>query len=267
MNYIKQLTHFFKLADADQQITPTHFTMFISLFQYWNQAGFPSKIQVTRDEVMRRSKIGSKSTYHRTISYLNSKNYIRYTPSYNPNKGSLIEFFPTGTVETFSKTIHTRRTPSSTKYGPVQILSTSPIEEPSNKLYSNTDIITNISIARAPNNREQSSSKSVLVDHIKKEKSSAKKEKEIPPQLQLVISFFKKNKSNEAEALNFYNHYRSNGWLVGGRTPMKDWKASASKWISNTGHFSNRAYNPNSNPINRAKHLNTSTNKNYNEPL
>ena len=267
MNYIKQLTHFFKMADADQCITPTHFTLFISLFQYWNQAGFPMKIQVTRDELMRRSKIGSKSTYHRTISYLHSNKYIKYTPSYNPTKGSIIEFFPSDLAQVNTHKIEPKKSNTSSKFGPVQILSTSPLKEPSIKLYSNTDIINNISIARAQNNKEQTSTKNGLVDYSKKEKSSAKKEKEIPPQLQLVITFFQENNSTHAEANNFYNHYSSNGWLVGGRTPMKDWKASASKWISNAGNFSSRTYNPNPVAANRAKHLNTSTNKKYNEPL
>jgi len=29
-----------------------------------------------------------------------------------------------------------------------------------------------------------------------------------------------------------YNHYESNGWKVGGRTPMKDWKAAMKNGIN-----------------------------------
>ena len=30
----------------------------------------------------------------------------------------------------------------------------------------------------------------------------------------------------------FYNHYEANGWKVGGRTKMKDWKAAVRNWVS-----------------------------------
>jgi hypothetical protein len=33
------------------------------------------------------------------------------------------------------------------------------------------------------------------------------------------------------EAYNFWDHFESNGWLVSGKTPMKDWRASARKWM------------------------------------
>jgi hypothetical protein len=33
------------------------------------------------------------------------------------------------------------------------------------------------------------------------------------------------------EAYNFWDHFESNGWLVSGKTPMRDWKASVRKWM------------------------------------
>jgi len=36
------------------------------------------------------------------------------------------------------------------------------------------------------------------------------------------------------EAEKFLNHYGSNGWLVGGKSPMQDWKSSARNWLINT---------------------------------
>jgi len=37
----------------------------------------------------------------------------------------------------------------------------------------------------------------------------------------------------EVEAEKFMNHYTSNGWLIGGKSPMKDWKASVRNWLIN----------------------------------
>ena len=39
--------------------------------------------------------------------------------------------------------------------------------------------------------------------------------------------------SAEVEAEKFMNHYTSNGWLIGGKSPMKDWKASVRNWLIN----------------------------------
>ena len=33
------------------------------------------------------------------------------------------------------------------------------------------------------------------------------------------------------DAADFFDHYSANGWLVGGKTPMKDWRAAARKWL------------------------------------
>jgi len=51
----------------------------------------------------------------------------------------------------------------------------------------------------------------------------------IPPPLPLVKDFFKElNKPLEADP--FYDYFQSNGWKVGGKAPMKDWKAAARNW-------------------------------------
>ena len=34
------------------------------------------------------------------------------------------------------------------------------------------------------------------------------------------------------EAEKFYNHFTSNGWKVGGKAPMKNWKAAAKNWAT-----------------------------------
>ena len=42
---------------------------------------------------MRISKISSKATYHKCMRELNDKGYIKYEPSYNPFKGSMVILF------------------------------------------------------------------------------------------------------------------------------------------------------------------------------
>ncbi len=49
----------------------------------------------------------------------------------------------------------------------------------------------------------------------------------ILPSLELTIEYFLFQSSTEIEANKFFNYYSSTGWLVGGKTKMRDWKAAA----------------------------------------
>lgn len=256
MNYIKQLTYFFNKATADTGLTPTHSSLFMALFQLWNQARFTKSIQIVRDEAMRLSKINSKATYHKAMAYLHKNGYIDYQPSYNPFKGSAISFFPDRIVTT------------DTRNEPVQNLSTRTINEPYNKQYSNHIINHNMITQSRDKKNERDEKKSsqvvTVLSKSKKEKDSDQKEKGVPPQRLQVEEFFISQKSTLIEANRFINHYTANGWLVGGKSPMKDWKASAKNWISNSINFNHHANNTKSN---RSQQLSTTTNKNYFEPL
>jgi hypothetical protein len=41
------------------------------------------------------------------------------------------------------------------------------------------------------------------------------------------------SRSANSEAEKFCDHYDSNGWKVGGKSPMKDWKAAVRNWLRN----------------------------------
>ena len=45
-------------------------------------------------------------------------------------------------------------------------------------------------------------------------------------------------KNREIEAEKFFNHYESNGWLLGGKVPMRNWKASCRSWVAKIPYFS-----------------------------
>ena len=75
-------------------------------------------------------------------------------------------------------------------------------------------------------------------------------------------TYFQENNLPELEAKKFFNYFSSNGWLVGGKTPMVDWQSAAQNWMLNSFNF-----NQNTNPSDRAKHFNTGIDKDYSEPL
>jgi len=91
-----------------------------------------------------------------------------------------------------------------------------------------------------------------------------KKKGFVEPNLNEVKTYFQENNFPELEAQKFFNYFSSVGWLVGGKIPMIDWQAAAQNWIINSVNFN---HNTDTTPTNRPKHLNTSTDKNYAEPL
>ena len=95
------------------------------------------------------------------------------------------------------------------------------------------------------------------------------------PSLEETQIYFLEKNFPEIEAQRFFNYFESNGWLVGGRTKMKDWKAAARNWMLNSKKFSKNE-NKNSVLSVRAEsrtinlnpnHLHVTNQKNYGEAL
>ena len=57
------------------------------------------------------------------------------------------------------------------------------------------------------------------------------KQESQPRTIQEVIDFFKEKGSNKSEGERFFYYYESQGWKVG-KNQMKNWRMSASGWIS-----------------------------------
>ena len=97
MNYIKLLNAAFEKFYFDDRLNPTHISLYMALFQEWNSSRFADEFYVNRRDLMRCAKIGSKSTYHRCVTDLDSWLYLSYFPSNNPYKGSKIKMSIIGT--------------------------------------------------------------------------------------------------------------------------------------------------------------------------
>jgi len=62
------------------------------------------------------------------------------------------------------------------------------------------------------------------------------------PDVEQVTEYCKERR-NGIDAQRFVDHYTSNGWRVGGKAPMKDWKAAIRTWEKREGEFGNRSGN------------------------
>jgi hypothetical protein len=88
------------------------------------------------------------------------------------------------------------------------------------------------------------------------------------PAIEIVKEYFSSQEASEFEAERFFNYYTSNGWLIGGKTKMKDWQAAARNWILNTAKFSSSLPPKTTGSIKpQAQNLHTSLDKDYDEPL
>lgn len=90
MNYINHMNDWYAKAYEDNRLHTTHFALYMALFQFWNLNRFQNPMSISREEVMRLSKIGSKNTYTRCLKELDKWGYLIYEPSFSPLVGSKI---------------------------------------------------------------------------------------------------------------------------------------------------------------------------------
>lgn len=312
MNYIKHLTGFFDKVAKDKLLNPTHVSLYIALFQFWNINRFRNPISISRDEIMRISKISSLATYHRCLKLLDAHGYIKYEPSFNPYKGSHVFLF--NFSNDLKPTLRNERTTTSNfeevneqvvnKHYTGSETGSEQVDEQALVRYinntNNTNSTNNLNDSNGLNLDEQAkkneneSDNFLNVDAQKKEKSSAKKEKEelpvseletaehvrqlfsnqnpkppesnyqtpLPnPTIEEVLQFFREHNYPEVEANKFFNYFKSIGWLVGGKTPMTDWPAAARNWMLNAPKYISNER------TDRIKSFDTSADKDYSEPL
>lgn len=284
MNYIKHLTGFFIRIASEETIYPTHISLYLALFQSWNINRFKNPIAISRDEMMKTSRIASKATYHKCIKELQNMGFIDYLPSYNPYSGSEVilhdlsdrkAVFKSQTSSIIVQTIPINNQANSNV--------TEQVNEPNiynnnktSKNNKNISIDTNFKIFNEgefliDSKREMLSHSPTQMKNNQNEvgkKSSAKKREIENPSIEQVKEYFKQEEYSEFEAERFYNYYTSNGWLIGGKTKMIDWNAAARNWMLNTAKFTINL--PQNNQVKKqpkAKHLQVVEDKNYSEPL
>ena len=282
MNYIKHLTGFFEKVSIDFELNPTHISLYMAVFQLWNQNRFQNPIGISRDELMRISKISSTATFHKCIKELSTKGYVIYSPSYNPFKGSTLEVINLDyyTKPVQKKEIRKLKRVSKNEQVIEQVIKQDN-EQALNKYQTSSKHVpyinntNNINIVNEHNQKnEVDNQKNLEIETLLDAEKNAKKKlrekkgtEQIPPDWELVMAFFKDKQIPLVEAEKFYNHFQSNGWLVGGKSKMKDWKAAASNWILNAEKFTNKTRHPELVEGLKPNHLHTPNFKNYAEPL
>jgi hypothetical protein len=280
MNYIRHLTAFYNKLCSDNRLTPSHVCLYFALFQYWNLNHFNNPFSIARTQILQLSKIGSNHTYYNALKDLCNWGYIEYGPSSSPNKGSQIimcifapimsekeSFFEQERCKNdigIGAKMHPKRCKISIAGGAKMHPSINNINI-NNKTFSSEQSQNEIQILNSENMKTENQ-ELFATENIKRKKVAQKKEKAMQhPLLNEVITFFLSENFPEIEAKKYFNHFESNGWRVGGKSPMKNWNAAARNWMLNSQkfitpqNFPKSQQKPNSKP--------DPNNKNYAEPL
>lgn len=250
MNYIKLLNAAFEKFYYDDRLNPTHISLYMALFQEWNSSRFADQFYVNRRDLMLASKIGSKSTYHRCVTELDTWGYLSYFPSNNPFKGSKIKMSIIGTsdepdmgrynptLEQLAEQYHPIREPVLGQHHPIN-----------GQVVDSHCPIGGQALVSTINNTKQ-------VNNIKQ-----------PKGWQAVIDFFIEKGFNADEGKKFFEHYETRNWQTSDGKEIRDWRSLALNWMDRSELF-DEENKPNKKQASQIKdNLRTTKNKDYGQPL
>lgn len=81
MDWAVRVAAFYKMASADNRISPVHISLYFGLLTAASQS-CTEYFFLDREQVMADAKIYSRVTYHRSMRQLHEYGYIDYHPSY-----------------------------------------------------------------------------------------------------------------------------------------------------------------------------------------
>lgn len=249
MNYILHLNSFFRLAPHDTRLRPCHISLYMALFQRWNEARFEQAFTIKREWVMHMSRIGSKATYHKCLKELHLAGYIVYhhaVHKYGPVKISMVTLpqkTPTGVRQPDLFAAGIKSGPPGNSHAGGSLLH---------------DTCTNSSTAPVP----EPGRAYIDTNKLKNSVNNSRGDHPSIPGSREVDAYFASKAYAAAEGQKFFLHYESTGWNTGRQTPIINWKAAADKWMLNIINRKTPSSNGNNTP-----HLHTQNDKNYSEPL
>ncbi|MDT0647100.1 hypothetical protein HC174_12140 [Salinimicrobium sp. CDJ15-81-2] len=250
MNYIKLLNAAFENFFFDDRLNPTHISLYMALFQEWNSSRFADEFFVNRRELMRVAKIGSKSTYHRCVTDLDTWRYLCYFPSNNPYKGSKIKMSIIGTsdesetgqynprLEHLAERYHPKNEPVVYQHRP-----TNGQAVDSHRPVSGQALVSYINNTKQVNINKQ------------------------PKDRQAVLFFFEEKDFSADEGKKFYEHYQADDWKTSDGKAIRDWRALAKNWMDRIELFGEENKQNKKRASQNQDNLRTTKAKDYGQPL
>lgn len=210
-NYIRHLNAFFARVRRDDRLHALDISLYMALFQIWNQQKFQDSFPILRSEVISLCRIGSLNTYTKCLKHLNKLGYIQYKPSSQLREKSVISIMLLEIVPQSSVKI-----------------------EPDSRSISAPPPVANLGHINKHINSKTIGSVNPPPQKRSLKIKNQENEKQItfqPPSIREVQEFFRQSVYPESEAAKFFFHYQANGWLQGGKTKIINWEAAAHKWV------------------------------------
>ncbi|MGE7775982.1 hypothetical protein ACQKLP_14735 [Chitinophaga sp. NPDC101104] len=242
-NYIRHLNAFFRLVRQDERLRANHISLYLALFQIWNQHRFQNPFPVIRAEVLRLCRIGSKNTYIHCLRELQDFGFIVYRPAERKGAASQIVML----LLVFDNRGNTGAQLS--LFGDTESSCTNSDPDPDpdrqNLTGSCPKIDTRVGSFLGPLYKQVNNDKNEWEKTPAPRKKIEGKIRETvmvgpaptdaprAPGLEAVMTFFRDAGYPDAEGQKFFHHYQANGWRQAGKTPIRDWRAAGRKWMLN----------------------------------
>ncbi|SKD09415.1 hypothetical protein SAMN05660461_5303 [Chitinophaga ginsengisegetis] len=305
-NYIRHMNAFFAQVRRDDRLHANHVSLYMALFQIWNQHHFKKSFPILREEVIALCCIGSMNTYTRCIKELHSYGYIMYQQGRLTLPGIVtIRSFPgscdddTTQLQLFDELkggesgMNNIRSGRKSDTGtciinaiiPCRKIATGSYRRNATMPCRKSDTIP-VAILRRFYNKQINNYKRERENRLSLSKKNYKDEIKNPqldqytpgaenadaaervlPTLPQVQEFFNANVYPSLEAGKFFHHYQANGWQQAGKTLITDWQAAAHKWILNIHPLKIVTHEKNTKQPAGPGRLHVNENKSYSEPL
>lgn len=255
MNYIKLLNGVYGKFFEDDRLNATHISLYMALFQEWNCSRFASDFFINRYEIMRASKIASKTSYHRCLKELHGWGYIKYFPTRNPYKSSkvkMIVFDHPGNEEQgdYDPLLEQLAEESWTSDGLDEGTDHTGNGPPEDKHCTGNGI---------PVNKKETGNEQAEISPININKQS--KNNKLPNGRREVLYFFNLKGYDADEAKKFFRFYQDRNWKTTDGRMIRDWQAVARSWMKRVFRHPNKRDN------NFDDHLKIKNIENYDQPL
>lgn len=306
MNYIRHLTGYFDRVCKDHRLNPTHISIYMAIFQFWNLNRFKNPLSISRSEIMGLSKVSSKNTYHKVMKELHQYGYFRYEPSYHPLRGSwvyMLAFTMAADTSQYKNETGAGQVLDKQEAGPVQPedqLSSESLAGHESQSFLNiskrikhTKLLSGTKenkvkreedVVRATSEQERlpPGEKNVEDGQIEGNDQNLlisaastvsrvlceRPPERVPENMEVVVRFFVASEYPQTQASKFFHYYNANGWKIGGKAPIENWQSAAHSWmLHDQNTHVNGTNQKNTRSASGANRLHTSANKNYSEPL
>ena len=99
MELLSLLTAFYSQSSDDARLSATHISLYMALLQHWS-LGDKNPFPINREAIMKAAKINARYTYNKCINDLQDYGYIKYLPSSNSFRQSIVY------LKSINRTLH-----------------------------------------------------------------------------------------------------------------------------------------------------------------